>query len=28
VLLTEDDGVGFGEINIPQINLVQFLRTY
>jgi len=27
-LLSGDDGVGFGEINIAQINLVQFLRTY
>jgi len=27
-LLTGDDGVGFGEINTAQINVVQLLRIY
>ena len=27
-VLTGDDGVGFGEINTAQINVVQLLRIY
>ena len=27
-LLTGDDGIGFGEINADQINVVQLLRIY
>ena len=27
-LVTGDDGVGFGEINTAQINVVQLLRIY